>query len=86
VSGNGTTTIERSIDELLKKSDLGRSFDLHVVPGASREEDEWIYVVVAPKRPGIRAYEFAELLAGIEKQVRELNHKDEILLVPSRID
>jgi len=42
-------------------------------------EDDWLYVVVSPSRPGTHALDHANYMAQIE---RELRKQDHVLLVP----
>jgi hypothetical protein len=78
--------IIKLVDDSLHQTELGRSFDLRTERDVTREDDSWLYVGVAPHRAGVRAYEFAELLATIEQQVRTQAKKQEILLVPVRLE
>ena len=48
-----------------------------------RLEDEWLYLVVTPARPGIRASDYAEIMAEIEKELYEKKKIDNVLLVPA---
>jgi hypothetical protein len=45
-------------------------------------EDDWLYVVVAPARPGMRASDHARVMSQIERELRR-DGKDQVLLVPS---
>lgn len=44
-------------------------------------EDDWLYVVVAPTQPGVRASDHARLMSRIEQELRQ-GGKDQVLLVP----
>jgi len=48
-------------------------------------EDEWLYVVVAPSRPGIRASEYAQVMVDVEQELRETEGGviDNVLLIPA---
>ncbi|MCC6660406.1 MAG: hypothetical protein IT437_05925 [Phycisphaerales bacterium] len=78
--------IQEIVNDRLRQTDLGRSFDLRVAGDVTREDDAWLYIGVAPHRTGVRAYELAELLALVEREVRVQAKKEEILLVPVRFD
>ncbi len=86
MSPNEIDKILKLVDDGLQRTELGRKFDLRSERDVTREDDIWLYVAVAPHRAGVRAYEFAELLATIEQEVRTQAHKQEILLVPVRIE
>jgi hypothetical protein len=48
-------------------------------------EDDWLYVVVAPARPGVRASDHARLMSDIERELRQQGN-DHVLLVPTLED
>jgi hypothetical protein len=48
-------------------------------------EDDWLYVVVTPSRPGVRALDHAETMSRIERELRR-NGKTHVLLVPTLED
>lgn len=50
-----------------------------------RVEDEWLYVVVAPSKPGIRASDYAQVMVDVEQELRETEGGiiDNVLLVPA---
>jgi len=74
------------IEDRLRTTEMGRGFDLRVERDLTRREQEWVYVGIAPHSAGIRAYEFAELLATLEQDIRKQVGKDEILLLPVRLE
>ena len=45
-------------------------------------EDDWLYVVVVPSRPGVRASDHALLMTQIERELRTQGD-DRVLLVPA---
>jgi len=48
-------------------------------------DDDWLYIVVVPTRPGVRASEYANFMARIERELRQQG-EDKILLVPALQD
>jgi hypothetical protein len=50
-----------------------------------RFEDDWLYIVVVPARPGVRASEHARLMSQIERELRQQGD-DNVLLVPALED
>ena len=48
-------------------------------------DDDWLYVVVTPSRPGIRASDHANLMSKIERDLRQQG-KGQVLLVPALAD
>ena len=49
------------------------------------EDDGWLYLVVQPAKPGVRASDYAFLMARVEKELRE-EGIDKIVLVPALPD
>jgi len=47
-----------------------------------RLDDDWLYIVVLPARPGVRAADHARLMARIERELRQQGD-DNVLLVPA---
>jgi hypothetical protein len=48
-------------------------------------DDDWLYIVVVPSRPGVRASEYANHMAKIERELRQQGD-DNVLLVPALED
>ena len=48
-------------------------------------EDDWLYVVVAPSQPGVRALDHAQTMSNIERDLRQ-SGKSHVLLVPALED
>lgn len=58
---------------------------VHLKVSGERLDDGWLYVVVVPARPGVRAAEHARLMSQIERELREQGD-DNVLLVPALED
>ena len=53
---------------------------------ASRKlDDDWLYVEIVPKQPGVRASDYARLMAQIERELRAQGD-DQVLLLPAMED
>lgn len=48
-------------------------------------DDDWLYIVVIPSRPGMRASEYANYMSKVERELREQGD-DNVLLVPALED
>ena len=48
-------------------------------------DDDWLYVVVTPSRPGVRASDHADLMAQIERGLKRRGIRN-VLLVPALSD
>lgn len=55
---------------------------IHLKVSGEKLDDGWLYVVVEPSRPGVRASEHAGLMSQIERELRAQG-EDQVLLVPA---
>lgn len=53
---------------------------LHVT--GQKLDDDWLYIVVVPSRPGVRASEYANYMSKVERELRAAGN-DNVLLVPA---
>lgn len=83
IANGNARRIEQRVQDFLDETLDGKRFSLHVRDDLTREEDEWVYIVVVPDKPGIRAVDFVQVLTDVELQVRQAEQKKEILLVPA---
>ena len=58
---------------------------VHLQVAGERLDDDWLYVVVTPSQPGVRASDHARLMSRIERELRQ-DGKDHVLLVPALED
>lgn len=56
---------------------------LHVA--GDKLDDDWLYIVVVPSRPGVRASEYANFMSKIERELRAAGEEN-VLLVPALED
>ena len=68
--------LKKRTQELLDRACRRKKFALKV--GDHRTEDESIYLVVTPKKPGIHGSEYADILSDVERELGD----EHILLVP----
>jgi hypothetical protein len=55
---------------------------IHLQVAGEKLEDDWLYVVVTPSRPGVRALDDADTMSRIERELQQ-NGKCHVLLVPT---
>ena len=55
---------------------------VHLQVVKDKLEDDWLYIVVAPSQPGVRALDHANTMAKIERELRQKG-KSHVLLVPT---
>jgi hypothetical protein len=48
-------------------------------------DDGWLYIVIVPSKPGVRASEYANFMAKIERELRAQGDEN-VLLVPALED
>ena len=48
-------------------------------------DDDWLYIMVVPSKPGVRASEYANFMSKIERELRAQGD-DQVLLVPALAD
>ena len=58
---------------------------IHLKVSGQRLDDDWLYIVVVPTQPGVRASDHARLMSQIERELREQGD-DNVLLVPALDD
>jgi hypothetical protein len=55
---------------------------VHLQVTGDKLEDDWLYVAVAPSKPGVRALDHANFMSQIERELRQQG-KSHVLLVPT---
>ncbi|RJP34698.1 MAG: hypothetical protein C4547_10450 [Phycisphaerales bacterium] len=81
-ANNGVKQIIRHLRGLLRERN-GSGVELAVEDDGFYEEGGWLYLVVTPARPGIRAFEYVERLQELERELRREFDNPNILLVPA---
>ncbi len=59
-----------------------QGLDLRVEDRDYKLEEDWLYVCVYPAGGGIRPYDYAEILSDIERELRD-EDADNVLIVPT---
>ncbi len=70
--------VRQRLDDVAKEG-------IHLQVLSEKLEDGWLYVVVAPSEPGVRASDHARIMSQIEREMRKKG-TDRILLVPTLED
>ena len=78
-AGDLQERIQASLDKETRKCEFG----FRIVESFTQDEDILCFVVI-PDKPGIRAYEYAEIMTRVETKFRKDGFN--ILLVPGRPD
>jgi hypothetical protein len=74
--------ILEKVEPLLKQA---QTHAVHLKVSDSKLDDDWLYVVVVPSRPGVRASDHAQVMSQIERQLRAEGDK-RVLLIPALED
>lgn len=74
-------SIKHEAQELLNAECKNRDFKLRV--SGEVQEDDWVYLVVEPDRPGVHSEDYVSIARAVEKQL-EHKHSGNILIVPAR--
>ena len=77
-----TTEEIPQVVEFVRQRIKDHHIDLKLEEREYRVEDEWLYLVVTPARPGIRASDYAKEMSDIEKELHERNIYN-VILVPT---
>ena len=73
------------VDKVLRRLADGEREGIQLKVTGDKLEDDWLYIVVVPSKPGVRASEYANFMSKIERELRADGH-DNVLLVPALDD
>lgn len=82
IAANDLNAVLLKVQEKLTEREKRSGISLAVSREASRREDDWLYVVVAPATQGIRAYDYVSALGEVERELRQ-EGIDHVVLVPA---
>lgn len=58
---------------------------IHLKVTGEKLDDDWLYIVVVPSKPGVRASEYANFMSKIERELRAQGDEN-VTLVPALED
>ena len=73
------------VDKVRRRLADGERQGIHLKVTGDKLDDDWLYIVVVPSKPGVRASEYANFMSKIERELRADGH-DNVLLVPALDD
>ena len=73
--------IIKSVQESIKHHPKAAQWDIEIVKDSLRQEDDWWYLAVRPKK-NVRTNDYYELLADVESELQDEKNLN-ILLVPA---
>jgi len=80
-----TQQVTDIVDKVKKRLTEAEQEGIHLKVRGEKLDDDWLYIVVVPSRPGIRASEHASFMSRIERELRA-EGDDNVLLVPALTD
>jgi len=80
-----TAQVTDIVDKVRKRLDDGEKEGIHLKVVSEKLDDDWLYIVVVPSKPGVRASEYANYMSKIERELRAAGD-DHVLLVPALQD
>jgi hypothetical protein len=78
-----TADIVQKVESRLADAEREEGIALKV--SGHKLEDDWLYIVVVPSRPGVRASEYANFMSKVERELRAAGDAN-VLLVPALDD
>lgn len=73
------------VDKVKKRLTEAERDGIHLKVTGQKLDDDWLYIVVEPSRPGVRASEHANFMSKVERELRAAGG-DNVLLVPALED
>lgn len=81
-----TTQPQDLMADIQRRLDQRRDrFGVGLQAGACKEDGDWHIVVVTPVAPGVRAYDYTQVLSEVEQELCEAG-MDRVVLVPALDD
>lgn len=80
-----TQQIQEIVEKVRKRLAEAEREGIYLGVSSARLDDDWLYIVVMPSRPGVRASDHARLMTQIERELRQQGD-DNVLLVPALDD
>ena len=77
-----TQHIIEIVDKVKNRLAEAEKRGIHLRVASEKLDDDWLYIVVVPTQPGVRASDHALTMSQIERELRE-NGDNNVLLVPS---
>jgi hypothetical protein len=80
-----TTQVTEIVQKVRDRLGDGEKEGIHLKVVSEKLDDDWLYIVVVPPKPGVRAFEYANFMSKIERELRAAGD-DHLLLVPALED
>ena len=80
-----TQQVTDIVDKVKKRLAEAERDGIYLKVTGDKLDDDWLYVVVVPSKPGVRASDHANFMSKIERELRAAGD-DNVLLVPALTD
>jgi hypothetical protein len=80
-----TQQVTDIVDKVKKRLAEGEQDGIYLKVTNEKLDDDWLYIVVVPSRPGVRASEHASFMSKVERELRAAGD-DNVLIVPALAD
>jgi hypothetical protein len=80
-----TDHVSEIVDRVRQRLIEAEKEGVHLSLSEHKVDDDWLYLVVVPSKSGIRASDYANFMAKIERELRA-GGDDKVLLVPALED
>ena len=73
------------VEKVKRRLAEGEQNGVYLKVSGEKLDDDWLYIVVVPSRPGVRASDHANFMSKVERELRQAGD-DNVLLVPALTD
>lgn len=80
-----TQQIDEILEKVKKRLAEAEQNGIYLQVIDKKLDDGWLYIVVVPSRPGVRASDHASFMSKVERELRAAGD-DNVLLVPALTD
>jgi hypothetical protein len=80
-----TLQVTDIVEKVRNRLTDGEKEGVHLKVANQKLDDDWLYIVVVPSKPGVRASEYANFMSKVERELRAAGD-DHVLLVPALQD
>jgi hypothetical protein len=80
-----TQQVTDIVDKVKKRLAEGEQDGIYLKVTNEKLDDDWLYIVVVPSRPGVRASEHASFMSKVERELRAAGD-DNVRIVPALAD
>ena len=80
-----TQRVSTIVDNVRNRLKEAEKDGIYLKVTGEKLDDDWLYIAVAPSKPGVRASEHANFMSKVERELRQAGEEN-VLLVPALED